>query len=74
MKALRRVDAAGGLGWSDARSPFPALRPFDVADHRVFFGRSDEVEKLAGLLRSPAERAERTVLVVVGPQGVASRR
>jgi hypothetical protein len=69
VEALRRVDAAGGLGWSDDRSPFPGLRPFDVADHRVFFGRSDEVEKLAGLLRSPAERAEKTVLVVVGPSG-----
>jgi TIR domain len=49
--------------------PFPGLRPFDVEDHRVFFGRSDEVEKLAALLRSPAERADATVLVVVGPSG-----
>lgn len=41
----------------------------DVADHRVFFGRGAEVEHLAGLLRSPVERAERTVLLVVGPSG-----
>ena len=68
-EALRRVDAVGGLGWSDDRSPFPGLRPFDVEDHRVFFGRSDEVQRLAGLLRSPAERAEATVLLVVGPSG-----
>ncbi|MBV9142950.1 MAG: TIR domain-containing protein, partial [Pseudonocardiales bacterium] len=68
-EALRRVDAVGGLGWPDDRSPFPGLRPFDVDDHRVFFGRSDEVEKLVGLLRSPAERAEGTVLLVVGPSG-----
>jgi type II secretory pathway predicted ATPase ExeA len=67
--ALRRVDAAGGWGWPDDRSPFPGLRPFDVDQHRVFFGRAAEVEALAGLLRSPAERAGRRVLLVVGPSG-----
>jgi energy-coupling factor transporter ATP-binding protein EcfA2 len=41
----------------------------DVDEHRVFFGRSDEVGTLVGLLRSPAERAEAAVLVVVGPSG-----
>ncbi len=69
LAALRRVDAAGGLGWADDRSPFPGLRPFDVEDHRVFFGRSGEVQQLAGLLRSPTERAEKAVLLVVGPSG-----
>ncbi|MGB6163687.1 MAG: toll/interleukin-1 receptor domain-containing protein [Pseudonocardiaceae bacterium] len=69
VEALRRVDAAGGLGWPDDRSPFPGLRPFDVNDHQVFFGRSGEVHQLAGLLRSPVERAERAVLLVVGPSG-----
>ncbi|MGH3773598.1 MAG: toll/interleukin-1 receptor domain-containing protein, partial [Pseudonocardiaceae bacterium] len=68
-EALRRVDARGGWGWPDDRSPFPGLRPLDVEDHRVFFGRDGEVERLAGLLRSPVERAERTVLLVVGPSG-----
>ncbi|MGH3702969.1 MAG: TIR domain-containing protein, partial [Pseudonocardiaceae bacterium] len=68
-EALRRVDARGGWGWPDGRSPFPGLRPLDVADHRVFFGRGTEVEQVAGLLRSPVERAERTVLLVVGPSG-----
>jgi TIR domain len=69
LEALRRVDAVGGLGWPDDRSPFPGLRPLDVDEHRVFFGRSDDVGTLAGLLRSPAERAEAAVLVVVGPSG-----
>ncbi|MGH3821811.1 MAG: TIR domain-containing protein [Pseudonocardiaceae bacterium] len=69
MEALRRIDAAGGLGWADDRPPFPGLRPFEVEDHRVFFGRSSDVEQLAALLRSPAEHAERTVLLVVGPSG-----
>jgi len=66
---LRRVDAAGGVGWPDDRSPFPGLRPLDVTDHQVFFGRNAEVEQLAGLLRSPAEHAEGAVLLVVGPSG-----
>ena len=68
-EALRRVDAAGGSGWPDDRSPFPGLRPFDTDQHRVFFGRTREIEQLATLLRSPAERAEGAVLLVVGPSG-----
>ena len=67
--ALRRVDAAGGWGWPDGRSPFPGLRPFDVDQHQVFFGRAAEIQALAELLRSPAERAGRGVLLVVGPSG-----
>ncbi len=69
VEALRRVDAAGGYGWPDDRSPFPGLRPFDVEDHRVFFGRSRELDQLTRLLRSPAERAAGAVLLVVGPSG-----
>jgi hypothetical protein len=69
VEALRRVDAGGGWGWPDDRSPFVGLRPLDVEHHRVFFGRTDEVEQVAGLLRSPVERAEGAVLLVVGPSG-----
>jgi WD40 repeat protein len=69
VKELRRVDAAGGLGWPDDRSPFPGLRSFDIHEHQVFFGRSSEVRQLADLLRSPAERAEESLLLVVGPSG-----
>src|SRR5215218_1812457 len=68
-EALLRVDAAGGYGWSDDRSPFPGLRPLDTAEHSVFFGRSQEIQHLATLLRSPAERADPAVLLVVGPSG-----
>ncbi|MGE5694407.1 MAG: toll/interleukin-1 receptor domain-containing protein, partial [Candidatus Sericytochromatia bacterium] len=68
-EALRRIDATGGLGWPDDRSPFPGLRPFDIDLHRVFFGRHGEIQELASLLRSPAERANREVLLVVGPSG-----
>lgn len=56
-EALGRVDAAGDPSWPDGRSPFPGLRPFDIDLHRVFFGRVREVDQLAGLLRSMAERA-----------------
>ena len=69
VEALRQVDAAGGLGWPDNRSPFPGLEPFDVDQHRAFFGRIAEIRQLADLLRSPAERAEGAVLLVVGPSG-----
>ena len=69
MVALRRVDAGGGFGWPDGRSPFLGLRALDVEDHRVFFGRDGEVQRLVALVRSPAERAEGAVLLVVGPSG-----
>jgi TIR domain/WD domain, G-beta repeat len=65
LEALRRIDAAGGTGWPDGRSPFPGLDPFDKDRHRVFFGRAEETKKLAELLRSAVEAA----LLVVGPSG-----
>ncbi|MGH3752732.1 MAG: toll/interleukin-1 receptor domain-containing protein, partial [Pseudonocardiaceae bacterium] len=61
VAVLRRVDAAGGLGWPDDQSPFPGLRPFGIEQHRVFFGRGGETEELAEVLRSPAEQAKAAV-------------
>ncbi len=66
---LRRVDAAGGWGWQDGRSPFPGLRSFGTDEHRVFFGRDLEVEQLVRQLRSSAEDAERDAFLVMGPSG-----
>ncbi len=65
-EALRRIDAAGGAGWPDDRSPFPGLRPFDIDRYRVFFGRAQEAKQLSELLRSAAGG---TALLVVGPSG-----
>jgi WD40 repeat protein len=69
VETLRRVDAAGGFGWPDDLSPFPGLRPFDVEQHRVFFGRVSETEELAESLRSPAEQTKAAMLLMVGPSG-----
>src|SRR3954469_3909618 len=49
--------------------PFPGGGPLDAAEHSVFFGRSQEIQHLATLLRAPAERADPAVLLVVGPSG-----
>jgi hypothetical protein len=68
-EALLQIDAAGGCGWSDDRSPFPGLRALDTDEHSVFFGRAREVDELATLLRSPAEWAAPAALIVVGPSG-----
>src|SRR3954469_20018393 len=68
-EALLRIDAVGGYGWPDKRSPFPGLRPLNTDEHSVFFGRSREVEQLAATLRSPAEQADPALLLVVGPSG-----
>ncbi|MGH3885367.1 MAG: TIR domain-containing protein, partial [Pseudonocardiaceae bacterium] len=64
--ALHRVDAAGGAGWPQDRSPFPGLRPFESDQHRVFFGRADETKQLTELVRATAEG---TALLVMGPSG-----
>ncbi|MEU0877448.1 TIR domain-containing protein [Lentzea sp. NPDC005914] len=69
LEALRRIDHAGGVGWSGERSPFPGLRAFDAGLHRAFFGRNEDIDKLTGLLRSPAERSDNAVLLVFGPSG-----
>lgn len=63
------MDAAGGWGWPDGRSPFPGLHPFQLDQHRVFFGRNAEQKELTELLRSMAERADGAVLLVTGPSG-----
>jgi hypothetical protein len=69
LSALRRLGDVNGTGWPDGRSPFPGLRSFDVDEHLAFFGRQHDVDRIAELLRSPAHRAEASVLVVVGPSG-----
>jgi WD40 repeat protein len=66
---LREIDATGGAGWPDDRSPFPGLRAFDVDMHRAFFGRRREVDDLVRLLRSLVERGEGQIVVIVGPSG-----
>ncbi|MFX0579366.1 TIR domain-containing protein [Nocardia nepalensis] len=67
--SLRAVDAGGGLGWPDDRSPYPGLLAFDTDQHRVFFGRRREAVEIAELLRTPAARMGRSLLLVVGPSG-----
>ena len=65
---LSIIDGRGGWGWPDERSPYPGLRPFDLDEHRVFFGRAREITQIAERLRSP-ERAVPAILTVVGPSG-----
>ncbi|MFD0363157.1 TIR domain-containing protein [Nocardia sp. GCM10030253] len=67
--SLRAVDAGGGLGWPDDRSPYPGLLAFDTDQHRVFFGRRREAAEIAERLRTPTARMGRSVLLVVGPSG-----
>ena len=71
-RILREIDATGGAGWPDDRSPFPGLRAFDVDMNRAFFGRRREVDDLVRLLRSLTERGEGQIVVVVGPPGVGN--
>ena len=68
-EALRRMGPTGGWDWPGGLSPFPGLRRFDTEYQRVFFGRTKEVAALAAQLRSPANVANRGILLVVGPSG-----
>ncbi|EYT93700.1 WD-40 repeat-containing protein [Frankia casuarinae] len=63
---LRRVEAGGGLGWADDRSPFPGLRPFTRDMAKVFYGRGNELRRLTHRLRSLGEQR---LLLVVGASG-----
>ena len=65
---LSVIDGGGGWGWPDDKSPYPGLRPFELGEHRVFFGRNREITDLAERLRSP-ERAAPAILTVVGASG-----
>jgi hypothetical protein len=65
---LAVIDGSGGLGWPDGKSPYPGLRSFELGEHRVFFGRSDEITSITKRLRS-SERTQAAVLAVVGPSG-----
>src|SRR5262249_31779600 len=67
----RSPDAAVGYDWPDDRSPFPGLRPFDTDLHKAFFGRKEEVDSLADLVRSPAGAADGDVILVLGSSGFA---
>ncbi|GAA3854115.1 hypothetical protein GCM10022243_19600 [Saccharothrix violaceirubra] len=65
-RALRDLDLGGPTQWRDGDNPFPGLAPFPSALSTVFFGRSDETRKLAGLLRAGARGR---LTAVVGPSG-----
>ncbi|MGO8961067.1 MAG: trypsin-like peptidase domain-containing protein [Streptosporangiaceae bacterium] len=45
-------------------NPYRGLQPFTAADKRVFFGRDDDEERLAAMIR------KQPVVVVIGPSGV----
>ena len=51
---LSIIDGSGGRGWPDDASPYPGLRPFQLGQHRVFFGRDREIKEITERLRSPA--------------------
>jgi hypothetical protein len=68
-RRLAALDAAGGLAWDSTRPIFPGLAAFDTEDRAVFFGREDEVTRLAAELRARITRREPRGVVVVGASG-----
>jgi energy-coupling factor transporter ATP-binding protein EcfA2 len=68
---LRRagLDPADAFTWNPTRPPYPGLKPFDTEDAAVFFGRENEVERLAQLLQSSLQRVAGRFVAIVGPSG-----
>lgn len=50
------------------RTPYPGLRPFEAADHDLFFGREELVARLLQMLEHVIDE-QHPVLMVVGPSG-----
>jgi hypothetical protein len=50
-------------------SPYLGLRPFRVADHELFFGRSSQSARLADAVCALAEREGHGILALVGSSG-----
>ena len=55
--------------WDDTRPPFPGLRPFDLDDAGVFFGRDGFVEELVTVVDPVAALDHSALIAVVGPSG-----
>ncbi|WP_131104728.1 AAA family ATPase [Ornithinimicrobium sufpigmenti] len=51
-----------------SRTPYPGLRPFEVADHDLFFGREELVERLLQMIEDVVAEPH-PVVMVVGPSG-----
>jgi WD40 repeat protein/energy-coupling factor transporter ATP-binding protein EcfA2 len=68
---LRRagLDAADSFAWDPTRSPYPGLESFSGDDAAVFFGRDDEIDRLAELLQPTLQRGAGRFVAVVGPSG-----
>jgi hypothetical protein len=58
--------AWAGPSRPDGWNPYPGLFPFDAAWRPVFFGRDDEVRRLAATVREPAATG---MVLVLGPSG-----
>ncbi|WP_239342060.1 TIR domain-containing protein [Frankia sp. CiP3] len=69
LRTMNRLDARGGWGWPDGKSPFPGLLPFTPDLHRVFFGRDQERRDLIRMLRASDARNNSSVILLVGPSG-----
>lgn len=51
------------------RAPYLGLRPFGVGDHDLFFGRTEQAERLAGEVAALAAREGHGLVALVGPSG-----
>lgn len=62
------VSEEAGFPWDGTRPPYPGIFAFDEKDAAVFFGRRDEINQLADLLKR-MRFAETRLALVIGASG-----
>jgi TIR domain/WD domain, G-beta repeat len=72
QRVLRRLDAAGRVGWREGSNPYPGLHPLTEETGAVFFGRGQETRDVAGLLRSAPSSAFLTLVAGASGAGKSS--
>ncbi|MBE1876599.1 WD40 repeat domain-containing protein [Myceligenerans pegani] len=60
----------GWAGGSGVESPYPGVRPFDLATARFFPGRAEAVDGLRARIRRRLDGEERPLLLVTGRSGI----
>ncbi len=62
-------DPRSGFDLRRQRAPFPGLRPFDVGDAAIYFGRDDEAGRLLDKMRSARGAGGAHLVTILGASG-----
>lgn len=63
------LDPLNSFPWIVSRPPYPGLHVYESDDAAVFFGRSEEIHSVLGLLAASRTKHSPRLIVVTGPSG-----